>query len=69
MTFPKYVLDKIEDWENMGNGDGYEVWLKPGWCYQGEPLHAVYGNNRKEIMEEMRQVEPCTCERCATNSL
>lgn len=40
--------------------DGYWIYLKAGWTWQGE-THIIHEDTKREAHECMADVEPCYC--------
>lgn len=56
--------DKIaEVGDESSTGDGYWLYLKDGWCWQGE-VHSVHEWNMKDLLKAWGDVQPCDCEDC-----
>lgn len=66
-TVQKLVLantDKIEECSNeIGSDDGYWLYLKSGWSFEGE-THSVHEWSVKDLLSAFKNVEPCACGDC-----
>lgn len=45
-------------------GDGYWVYLTPGWIAPSTEAHCVHEWTVRETLEAFREVTPCSCEQC-----
>jgi len=54
------AIDEICDERAMGNG--WFVYLKPGWHYNGQ--HCFGEDRKRDIAATMEFVKPCTCDEC-----
>lgn len=55
-------IEEISDERAMGNG--WFVYLKPGWHYKGQ--HCFGEDTKRAIKDTMTFVSPCSCEECRT---
>ena len=53
------------DGPNDGESSVYWIYLSPGWQWSG--LHSVSGATVKDCLQQIRELEPCTCEECLEN--
>jgi hypothetical protein len=44
--------------------DGWWIYLKPGFIVKGERVHAIVEARKKDALDKMSIVEPCTCSEC-----
>jgi hypothetical protein len=56
-------VDEISD--ERGNGDGYWIYLKPGWINPLLGAHLVHEYTVKDCMEHFKTVCKCDCEQCS----
>jgi hypothetical protein len=54
-------IDEICD--ERGFGNGYFVYLKPGFQYDG--AHCFAEDTKADVRRTMQRVKPCTCSDCA----
>ena len=54
--------DYIEKEEK--DGDGYWIYLKPGWAVRGEGTHAIVEDTKKRAYAKMDGLYACRCEMC-----
>lgn len=59
--------DKIEEVSDESrSGDGYWLYLKPGWKREPcDEVHSVHEWNMRDLKKSMRLVARCDCEECA----
>ena len=56
-------IEEVSDERGIGNG--YFVYLKPGWAYGGTgEAHCFSEDTIKDIRDSMKLVEPCSCDDC-----
>lgn len=66
----RYLLerypDKIDEVNDESrSGDGYWLYLKPGWArYMAGEVHCVHEWNMADLKEGMKEVVPCDCDDC-----
>lgn len=54
----------VDEWLDHGGDDGrIEVWLKPGYSFEGE-THCRYEDGVRDMQIAMGLVEPCECSEC-----
>lgn len=57
------IIDEVSD--ERSNGDGYWIYLKPGWIDTMFEVHMVHEDTLAECADQLRNsVEPCTCRDC-----
>ena len=51
--------------EEFNDSDGYWIYLKPGWCCDGDPVeHIIHEDTKAIARRRMKEVQPCNCEDC-----
>jgi len=57
------IIDDVSD--EREDGDGYWVYLAPGFINTMTETHMVHEDTFREIVEQLRDfVEPCACDDC-----
>ncbi|HNT25846.1 MAG TPA: hypothetical protein PKM21_15870 [Anaerolineales bacterium] len=57
--------DKIETIENeTDTGDGYWLYLRPGWCTDDLGSHIIHDDTAEKLVSLFRYVQPCACGQC-----
>lgn len=58
-------IEEVSD--ERGSGDGIWVYTKPGF-HDGYdprgPTHAVHEDTWRDVLRQMRSIEPCACADC-----
>jgi hypothetical protein len=44
--------------------DGWWIYLKPGFVVKDERTHAIVEDRKRDALDKMSLVEPCTCAEC-----
>lgn len=44
--------------------DGWWVYLKPGWIVADEGTHAIVEDRKRDALDKMVLVQPCSCAEC-----
>lgn len=52
------AVESVSD--ERGSGDGYWVYLHPGWCKEPE-LNSIHEETPLECLRELRYIHPCRC--------
>ena len=55
-------VSEVDD--ESASGDGYWVYLKPGWICSSSETHCVHEWNMRDLLSAFRDVAPCDCEDC-----
>jgi len=56
-----------DEWDGPRSPFSYWMWLKPGWSPDGE-VHCIHEPSVKEFLKVWRQVGPCKCQQCKTET-
>lgn len=60
--------DKIQEISDEGGGeygDGYWIYLKPGWIREEfDAVHNVHEWNMRDLERSMRRIVRCACDEC-----
>lgn len=46
--------------DERNSGDGYWVYLKPGWCIEPE-LHSIHEETPLECLRKLKDIQRCHC--------
>ena len=50
--------------EVFKDSDGYWAYTKKGFRFAQTECHTAHGNTQKEILQDIRSMEPCDCDEC-----
>ena len=50
--------------DERDTGDGYWVYLKPGWRWADDYVHIIHEDTPAECLRELRAIIPCRCHEC-----
>ena len=50
--------------EEEREGDGYWIYLKPGWIIPGEWTHFVVEDTKRDARAKLQNAVRCDCEEC-----
>lgn len=45
-------------------GDGFWVYLKPGWRWAEDWVHSIHEDTPSECLRELHRAIPCHCREC-----
>src|SRR6476661_8235440 len=59
---PKKYMENMD--EVFKDSDGYWAYTKKGFRFAETECHTAHGNTQKEILSDIRSMEPCDCDEC-----
>jgi hypothetical protein len=67
MSRTMQIIDELRD--ERANGDGWFVYLKPGWAIAdhgilGAAQHCFGEDRKQDIWATMKRAAPCNCSEC-----
>ena len=66
MRVPKKYEDKLELIER--DMDGVWAYTNVGYRFSSTDAHTAVTDTQKELMKDIRSIEPCSCKQCKKSS-